>query len=295
MVYDALIIGRGPAGISCAVYTARANMSTLIIGKFDSMLLKADRIENYYGFEQPIGGRELLTAGEQQVRRLGVEIKDDEVVSLEKEQNFKIICVNGTYEARTVLLATGAPVIKIPIKNLARFEGSGVSYCTTCDGFFYRDKKVGVLGYNDYAVHEAMELLPFTKDVTLFTNGEPLELTKSNREALSEFKINEKKIKEIYGVQAIEGLKFEDGSTQTLNGLFVAYGSASPTNFALKMGIATNGKSIEVNNKMETNIPGLYAAGDCTGVFKQISVAVGQGAIAARSMIETVRKAKKDG
>ncbi len=295
MVYDALIIGRGPAGISCAVYTARANMSTLIIGKFDSMLLKADRIENYYGFEQPIGGRELLTAGEQQVRRLGVEIKDDEVVSLEKEQNFKIICVNGTYEARTVLLATGAPVIKIPIKNLARFEGSGVSYCTTCDGFFYRDKKVGVLGYNDYAVHEAMELLPFTKDVTLFTNGEPLELTKSNREALSEFKINEKKIKEIYGVQAIEGLKFEDGSTQTLNGLFVAYGSASSTNFALKMGIATNGKSIEVNNKMETNIPGLYAAGDCTGVFKQISVAVGQGAIAARSMIETVRKAKKDG
>lgn len=295
MVYDALIIGRGPAGISCAVYTARANMSTLIIGKFDSMLLKADRIENYYGFEQPIGGRELLTAGEQQVRRLGVEIKDDEVVSLEKEQNFKIICVNGTYEARTVLLATGAPVIKIPIKNLARFEGSGVSYCTTCDGFFYRDKKVGVLGYNDYAVHEAMELLPFTKDVTLFTNGEPLELTKSNREALSEFKINEKKIKEIYGVQAIEGLKFEDGSTQTLNGLFVAYGSASSTNFALKMGIATNGKPIEVNNKMETNIPGLYAAGDCTGVFKQISVAVGQGAIAARSMIETVRKAKKDG
>lgn len=295
MVYDALIIGRGPAGISCAVYTARANMSTLIIGKFDSMLLKADRIENYYGFEQPIGGKELLTAGEQQVRRLGVEIKDDEVVSLEKEQNFKIICVNGTYEARTVLLATGAPVIKIPIKNLARFEGSGVSYCTTCDGFFYRDKKVGVLGYNDYAVHEAMELLPFTKDVTLFTNGEPLELTKSNREALSEFTINEKKIKEIYGVQAIEGLKFEDGSTQTLNGLFVAYGSASSTNFALKMGIATNGKPIEVNNKMETNIPGLYAAGDCTGVFKQISVAVGQGAIAARSMIETVRKAKKDG
>ncbi|NLM73508.1 MAG: NAD(P)/FAD-dependent oxidoreductase [Clostridiaceae bacterium] len=295
MVYDALIIGRGPAGISCAVYTSRANLSTLIVGKFDSMLLKADKIENYYGFEQPIGGKELLIAGENQVRRLGVEIMDDEVVSLEKEENFKVKCVNGTYEARTVLLATGAPVIKIPVKNLTRFEGSGISYCTTCDGFFYRNKKVGVLGYNDYAVHEAMELLPFTEDVTLFTNGEPLSLTKENREALSRFKINEKRIKEIYGNEIIEGLLFEDGSKEPVNGLFVAYGSASSTNFALKMGIATNGKSIEVNDRMETNIPGLYAAGDCTGVFKQISVAVGQGAIAARSMIEMVRKTKKDG
>lgn len=295
MVYDAIIIGRGPAGISGAIYTTRANLSTLVIGRFDSVLLKADKVDNYYGFEQPISGKELLLAGENQVRRLGAEIIDDEVIGIEKDANFKIHGIKGSYEGRAVLLATGAPVIKAPVKNLNKYEGRGVSYCTTCDGFFYRNKKVGVLGYTDYAVHEAMELLPFTKDITVFTNGAPLRISDKYKEDLSRFRINEKKIKELYGDDVIEGLVLEDGSREAVNGLFVAYGSASSLSFALKMGIATDGKSIYVNEKMETNIPGLYAAGDCTGIFKQIAVAVGQGAIAARSMIETVRKIRKDG
>ncbi|NLM74803.1 MAG: NAD(P)/FAD-dependent oxidoreductase [Clostridiaceae bacterium] len=295
MVYDAIIIGRGPAGISGAVYTTRANLSTLIIGRFDSVLLKADKVENYYGFEQPVSGKELLLAGKKQAERLGARIIDDEVVSIEKDVNFKVHCVNDSYEARTVLLATGSPVIKAPVKNLNKYEGRGVSYCTTCDGFFYRNKKVGVLGYTDYAVHEARELVPFTKDITIFTNGAPLKISDKYKDVLSQFRINEKQIKEPYGNDVIEGLILEDGSRDELNGLFVAYGSASSVSFALKMGIATDGKSIYVNEKMETNIPGLFAAGDCTGVFKQISVAVGQGAIAARSMIETVREIRKDG
>ncbi|NMA67138.1 MAG: FAD-dependent oxidoreductase, partial [Clostridiaceae bacterium] len=135
MVYDAIIIGRGPAGISTAIYTVRANLSTLIIGKHDSVLLKADKIENYYGFEQPISGKELILTGENQVKRLGAEIIDDEVIGIEKDTNFTVYCVNGSFEARTVLLATGSPVVKAPVKNLNKYEGRGISYCTTCDGF----------------------------------------------------------------------------------------------------------------------------------------------------------------
>ncbi len=290
MLYDALIIGRGPAGLSCAVYTIRANLKTLVVGKLNSALLKADKIENYYGFENPLSGQELLSAGESQGRRLGVEFVEDEVVGIEKEDHFKVTCTGAVYEAKTVLLATGSPPIKAPIKKLEQFEGKGISYCTTCDGFFYRNKKVGVLGFTDYAVHEALELLPFTKDVTLYTNGVPFKLSENAKDKLKSFRVNESRIKEITGEELLGGLAFEDGQTESLQGLFVAFGSASSTSFALKLGIAMEGKSIKVNDRMETNIPGLYAAGDCTGIFKQVSVAVGQGAIASRQMIDAVRK-----
>ncbi len=292
LIYDVIIIGRGPAGISCAVYTVRANLSTLVIGRFDSALLKADKVENYYGFEMPISGRELLETGEKQAKRLGAEIVTDEVVGIEKLDNFKITCVGGEYEARAVLLSPGSPAVKVPVKGLEAFEGRGVSYCTTCDGFFYRNKTVGVLGYTDYAVHEALELLPFTRDITIYTNGKEPTVSEAFRETLSAFKLNTKKISEIKGDQVIDSLVFEDDTVDHINGLFVAYGSASAASFALKMGIAMEGKSIAFNERMETNIPGLFTAGDATGVFKQISVAVGQGAIASKSIIEYVRKHK---
>ncbi len=295
MIYDAIIIGKGPAGISCAIYTTRANLKTLVIGKSDSMLLKADKIENYYGFVEPVSGKELLETGVEQALRLGAEIVEDEVVSIEKTDNFKVTGVNGEYEAKTVLIATGAPVVRVPVKNLDRFEGSGVSYCTTCDGFFYRNKKVGVLGYTDYAIHEAIDLSVFTKDITLYTNNTPLNVSENLKESLDKFKINTSKIKELQGQDRIEEIVFDDGSKESIEGLFIAYGSASSSSFALKMGIATEGKSIIVNDKMETNIPGLFAAGDCTGVFKQVAVAVGQGALASRQMNDYIRKMRKDG
>jgi len=293
MLYDVIIIGRGPAGISCALYTTRANLKTLVIGKQDSALAKAERIENYYGFEMPVSGKNLLEAGEKQALRLGTLIITDEAVGIEKDGYFTVECVNGKYTGRTVLLAPGSPSVKANIKGLDSFEGKGVSYCTTCDGFFYRSRKVGVLGYSDYAVHEAVELLNYTKDITLYTNGMTPEISPAFRNHMDFFRINDRKISGLYGGFSLEGISFEDGTEEPLDGLFVAYGSASGVNFAMKMGILMNGSHIAVNDRMETNIEGLYAAGDCTGVFKQISVAVGQGAIAAREIIEYVRKQKK--
>lgn len=292
MIYDLIVVGRGPAGISCAVYATRAGLKTLVIGKNDSSLLKAGKIENYYGFENPVSGKDLLEAGERQALRLGAAIINDEVVGMDKAAHFTVLGVKGEYESHSILLAPGAPPVKAPVRGIDEFEGRGVSYCTTCDGFFYRNKTVGVLGYTDFAVHEALELLPFTRDITLYTNGREAEVSEPLREKTSAFKVRTARIKALGGGDVLESILFEDGTVDHVNGLFVAYGSASAANFALKMGIIMNGKSIACNERMETNIEGLFAAGDCTGIFKQISVAVGQGALASRGIIEYVRKIK---
>ncbi len=289
MIYDVIVIGKGPAGISCAIYTTRANLKTLVIGKSDSMLLKADKIENYYGFAEPISGKELLEKGTAQALRLGTEIIEDEVVSIEKTDRFKLTGVNGEYEAMTVLIATGAPVVRVPVKNLSKFEGNGVSYCTTCDGFFYNNLKVGVVGYGDYAVHEAIELKAFTKDITIFTNGKDLEAKGKYKEEAQRFNVTTKPIYRVDGGEVLQKIFFKDGTSEDIDGLFVAYESPSSADFARKLGIVTNNNAIEVDENQQTNIPGVFAAGDCTGAFKQISTAVGQGAVAGRKIIEYIR------
>ncbi len=293
MIYDVIIIGKGPAGISAALYTVRANMKTLVLGTGNSALEKADRIENYYGFSEPVSGDKLLQEGENQLLRIGSEIRKEEVIGIEKEEHFHVSTARETYLSRTVLIATGQKNVNLGIRNLKKFEGRGISYCTTCDGFFYRGKKAGVLGFNDFALHEAKELLPFTKDITLFTNGKATDFSANTQEVLQNIQIHEKPIQAFEGEQFLETLIFEDGTSFPLDGIFIAYESASSTTFALKLGIMMQDQYIITNHNQETNIEGLYAAGDCTGVFKQISVAVGQGAIAGRQMIEYIRKQKK--
>ncbi|NLM10056.1 MAG: NAD(P)/FAD-dependent oxidoreductase [Clostridiaceae bacterium] len=293
MIYDAIIIGDGPAGISAALYTIRANMKTLILGLGDSVLKKALKVENYYGFSEPVSGEKLINEGEAQLKRLGGVILKEEVIGIEKEDVFHVKTVNNTYTAHSVLIATGQKPVNIKIQNLKRFEGKGISYCTTCDGFFYRGKKVGVLGFKDFALHEAKELLSFTDDITIFTNGEKTDFTEES--LVGKFEINKKLISAFEGEEFIEKIVFEDGSEIPVDGIFIAYGTASSINFALKMGILTKEQAIVANSNQETNIPGLYAAGDCTGVFKQIAVAVGQGAIAGKNMIEYVRSLRKQG
>jgi thioredoxin reductase (NADPH) len=293
MIYDVIIIGKGPAGISTALYTVRANMKTLVLGFGKSGLEKAEKIDNYYGFSQSVSGAKLLEEGEKQLLRVGGEIREEEVISIEKDEIFHVSTTKGTWKSLAVLIATGQKTVKIGIRNLKNFEGRGVSYCTTCDGFFYRNKKAGVLGYNDFALHEAKELIPFTQDITIFTNGKKTEFSEEMESYLETFQVNQKPIQSFEGEDFLEYLVFEDGTQFHLDGIFVAYESASASTFAQKLGIVMQDQSILVNKNQETNIEGLYAAGDCTGIFKQISVAVGQGAIAGRQIIEYVRKQKQ--
>lgn len=286
---DVIIIGKGPAGISAALYTVRAGLRTLVIGLDNSALHKTDRVENYYGFAEPVSGKYLLEQGEQQARRLGAKFVHSEVIALEKAEYFEVYTADENYSAKAVLMATGQQTKKVNINGLEEFEGRGVSYCTTCDGFFYRGLKVGLVGFKDYAMHEAMELEPLTKNITIYTNGNELELTEKYKFHASRFSINNKKIKSVAGNEVIEGITFEDGSVEKLDGLFVAFESASSVDFARKLGVITKNNSIVVNENQGTNLNGLFAAGDCTGGFKQIATAVGQGAMAGRKIIEYIR------
>jgi len=288
-MHDVIIIGRGPAGISAAIYTVRANLNTLVIGKDGSSLRKAGRVENYYGFSNPVSGEYLLQEGEKQASRLGAEILNDEVIAIEKNDFFEVITSKQRYISKAVLLATGQPQKKIEIENLEAFEGKGVSYCSTCDGFFYKDLKVGVLGFKDYAIHEAIELEAFTKDITIFTNGMELELTDKFQDVAGKYKINTRPVLRLEGADFLQRICFKDGTSKEVDGIFVAYESASSVDFARKLGIITEGNSIVVDRNQQTNLEGLFAAGDCTGGFKQVSVAVGQGAVAGRKIIEYVR------
>ena len=296
-LYDVVIIGKGPSGISAALYTQRGSLKTLIIGREGSSLEKAGKIENYFGLTVPISGEELLNIGLNQAKALGIEVLDEEVTGIdfvENEKYFKVITAAGQYYSSTVLIAAGQPNKKIPVEGIKDFEGKGVSYCTTCDGFFYRGLSVGVLGNGAYAVHEATELEAFTKDITIFTNGTDLNVTDEVADIAGRFKINTEPVQRITGGEFLEGIDFKDGRSQKIDGLFVAYGTASSVDFAKKLGIAAEKNAIIVDADQCTNVPGIFASGDCTGGFKQVATAVGQGAVAGKNITNYVRQLKEN-
>ena len=290
-MYDVIIIGKGPAGISASLYTSRGKLNTLVIGG-KSYLSKSHKIDNYYGFSGGISGTELFMAGQDQAKKLGVRIIDDMVVAIDYETSmFKVKTGEEVYESKSVLLATGQTLNKVKIQNAQELEGKGVHYCVTCDGFFYNGLKVGILGFTDYAVYEALELYNFSTDVTIYTNGKEIEVTDANNVKLVEknIKINKNEILKLVGENSLQGIIFKDGSEEKIDGIFVAYGSASSADFARKMGVLMNKDSIIIDKENKTNLHALFAAGDCTEGIKQISVAVGQGAIAGQKIVEYIR------
>ena len=292
-MYDTIIIGGGPAGITASLYIKRAGFNVLVITKGESALNKAKKIENYYGFEKPISGRVLIENGEKQAKALGVNILKKEVIGIKytNDNNYEVITANQTqnerYIAKTIVLATGANRNKPNIKGVQEYEGKGISYCAICDAAFYKNKDVAVLGNGEYAIGEIEELLPVVKSVTMLTDGQEHIENRSNNE---KFKINDKKIREFRGNTRIEEIEFEDNSTEKVNGIFIAQGTASSLDFAKKLGARIEENYIIVNADMETTIPNVYAAGDCTGGILQISKAVYEGTKAGLSIINKLRR-----
>lgn len=288
MLYDVIIIGSGPAGISASLYTKRAGLETLIVSKGIGTLNKVEKIENYYGTPS-ISGKEIQKIGEEQAKSLNIEIKNEEVMQIDYGKNFIVKTLNHEYETKAIIIATGSNRKVANIKGIKEFEGKGVSYCATCDGFFYKGKDVAVLGSKEYALHEAQNLLPIAKSVTMLTNGEqPVE---KRTEGID---VEENKIREFRGTNSIEEIKFEDNTTKKIDGLFVALGTASSSDLARKLGIILDEKNnIKVDSKMETNIKGVYACGDCTGGILQISKAVYEGMTAGMSVIQLLKSTKE--
>ena len=284
-MYDVIILGAGPAGISASLYTKRANLETLILYNDKSGLEKASLIENYYGFKNGISGKELYETGIEQAKNIEVEVKKEEVVKIENNiEYFKIITTNNEYQTKNLILATGNKKNKPKIKGIEKFEGKGVSYCAICDGFFYRNRSVSVLGSGNYAIAETNELINIADNITILTNG-----AKAPEFRADNVTIDTKEIEEIEGEDKVEEIKFKDGSTLKTDGIFVAQGVAGSSEFAKKLGIITNKDRIVVNENMETNIKGIYACGDCAGGLLQVSKAVYEGAKAGLQVIAWIR------
>ncbi len=280
-MYDVIVIGSGPAGITAAIYAKRRNLSILVISKGNGTLQKAEKIDNYYGFENGISGKELYVNGIKQAKNLGIDFIEDEVINIEYINQFTIETVNSKYEAKAVILATGVSRNVPNIKGIKEFEGKGVSYCAVCDSFFYKGKDVAVLGDGNYAIHEFETLKPIASSVTILTNGNTMV---ENRD--SSIEVNSKKIREFRGDTKLEEVEFEDNTIQSLNGVFIAMGTASSSDLARKIGARIENNNIIVNESMETTVPGLFACGDCTGGLLQISKAVYEGAKAGLAVLK---------
>lgn len=275
-MYDVIILGAGPAGISASLYTHRANKKTLILYQEKATLEKAKLIENYYGFENGISGENLYKAGIKQAKNLGIEIKKEEIIKIEMIANgFQVKTTEREYKAKTIIFAIGTKKKSLDIKGIKEFEGKGISYCAICDGFFYKNKDVAVLGSGKYAVSETNDLLQLANKITILTNGQKApEFRADNVSVIT------KPIIEIVGDTRVKEVRFKDNTTILTEGIFVAEGIAGTTEFAKKLGLLIKNDKIIVNEKMETNIPGIFACGDCTGGLYQISKAVHEGMIA---------------
>ncbi|MBS5854455.1 MAG: NAD(P)/FAD-dependent oxidoreductase [Clostridia bacterium] len=285
-MYDCIIIGKGPAGISAAIYISRSNLKTLVIGKENTALNRAKSIENYYGFEDSISGEELFKNGINQAKKQNIEMKNDEVIDIEYGNGTYIVkTVNSEYETRTIVLATGKSRKTSNIEGETTFEGKGISYCAICDGFFFKGKNVAVIGNGEYALHEAEVLKNVTDKVTIFTNGSKLPENRS----LSIQNIIEGRIDSIKGNTKVEEILLEDKRSIPVDGIFIAQGIASSADFAKKLGILLKNNDIIVNENMETNVPGIYAAGDCTGGLLQICKAVYEGAKCGLSIAKKIK------
>lgn len=294
-----VIIGAGPAGISAALYAARGNMNPLVINNGIGALEKAEKIENYYGLEQPLSGKELYERGISQAEALGVRILDAEVLGISGFDTFTVKTTAGDFDTVSVILATGGKRSAPKIPGLKEFEGRGVSYCAVCDAFFYRGKEVAVVGNGEFALHEAEELRNVTQDVTIYTDGKEPEFSREHPIA-----VNTMKIQAIEGDDKVSGLLMHsdiaaqdaeapENSFYPADGVFVALGTAGSTEIARQMGAEITDKgNIKTDEEMATTIPGLFAAGDCTGGLLQVSKAVYEGSMAAISAGKYVRHKK---
>ena len=307
-----VIIGAGPAGISAALYAARANMDPLVINNGIGALEKAEKIENYYGMEHPVSGQELFEIGIAQAKALGVKILDAQVLGIGGFDTFQVKTTAGDFDTVSVILATGSKRKAPSIPGIKELEGRGVSYCAVCDAFFYRGKNVAVLGNSDFALHEAEELAPMAGSVTIYTDGKEPEFSKE-----TPFVVNTMKIQCVEGEEKVTGLRLISDKNETeicaqecsesgdnalqqqnfspVDGVFVALGTAGSAEMARQMGASLTEKgNIKVNDKMESSVPGLFAAGDCTGGLLQVAKAVHDGAQAGISANQYVRSKEHD-
>jgi len=300
MIYDVVIIGSGPAGYTAALYTSRAFLKTLVLAGLEpgGQLTTTTEVDNFPGFPEGVMGPTLVTDMKKQVERFGAEIKQEVVLSIEQGKVFTIKTADNAYQAKTIIVATGASAMYLGLPSEERLKGKGVSGCATCDGFFFRGKVVTVIGGGDTAMEEATFLTKFSPKVTIVHRRDEFRasaimLDRAKKDERISFLTN-KIVEEILGDTEVTGIRLKDAKTGEIidyptQGVFLAIGHKPSTGF-LQGVVSLDPKGYVVVKRdasplvaqTETTVPGIFAAGDCVDPrYRQAIVAAGQGCMAA--------------
>jgi len=298
--YDVVIIGAGPAGIQAAIHSVRKKCSVLMLGRIERSALYTAHVENYACISGVQSGKDLLEAGLEQTTRFGAEHMEDDVLkihaedsmfTLELESGLKVTCAS-------IIFATGTARKKLKVPGEKELFGRGVSYCVDCDANFYRNATVAVVGNASAAIDGALTLLGYASKVYLVAkelNVSDDLLARLNNSDVEVLKENW--VKEIVGENMVTSVILEEGKELNLDGIFIELGAKGAMELAVEIGVQLDLDTmtyIQVSNLMETNIKGVYAAGDIVGHPYQMAKAVGEGCIAGMEAAKYVRKKKRE-
>lgn len=298
-VYDVVIIGAGPAGIQAAIHASRKKTAVLMLGRLENSALQAAHVENYACLDGVQAGRDLLEAGHRQVARFGGQIEPQDVLKISQHEDlFQLELEAGkTISARTIIFAVGVSKKKLSVPGERELAGMGVSYCVDCDANFYRGATVAIVGDRSAAADGALTMLGYAGKVYLITRK--LEVSEELRQRLEKSEVEVRHntwVKGIDGEQAVTGLRLENDETLKVDGVFIELGSKGALELATQIGVQLDTESfkyINTNRKQETNIPGVYAAGDIVGPPYQMAKAVGEGCVAGMEAATYARKLKQ--
>ena len=299
-VYEVVIIGAGPAGLQAGINAVRKKATVLVLGRPERSSLYRAHVENYLCIDGVREGADLLTVGIDQVKRFGAEYLAEDVLHIEHaSETFAVRVESGrTIKTRSLIFATGTSRKKLKVKGEKELSGKGVSYCVDCDANFYRNAKVVVVGNESAAVDGALTLLGYASEVHLATKY--LAVSKELHDKLSEsgVKVHQNNwVSEIQGENAVEGVLLEDGTRLEVEGIFIELGAKGALELATTIGVQLDSETfthIDCNKKQQTNIAGVYAAGDIAGHPYQMAKAVGEGCVAGWEAANYSLKRKRE-
>lgn len=300
-VYDLLVIGGGPAGLTAGLYGSRAGMKTAVIeqGAPGGQAILTAHIENYPGYPQGVGGPELMLSFWEQAMAFGVDFINEKVVSLEEDGPYKkVVTADHVYQTKAMVIATGSQYRLMDVPGEKKLTGHGVSYCAICDGAFYRDQKILVVGGGDAAVEEAVFLTQFSSQVYLCHRRDKLQAQAILQKRLAESSVQvmySTRLLEIAGEKKVEKVLLQkEGETpvwQDFAAVFIFIGTIPNTHFMPKNMALDERGYILVQGDLSTSVPGIFAAGDVIQKqLRQVSTAVGDGAIAAMSAVKYIQE-----
>lgn len=293
--YDVVILGTGPAGLQAAIHAARAKVTVLVMGREHKSSLYKAHIENYCCITK-ISGEDLLRQGVQQALNSGAHFLHEDVIQTSQEKNWFVVHTESerTIRTRALILAMGITRNRLGVPGEKEFIGKGVSYCVDCDANFYKDGKVAVVGNESAAVSGALTLLFYARVVHLV--AEQLQVSERLEHQIQESDVNVhlgRKVKEIFGHEQVEGLIMDDNRGLKLDGVFIELGAKGAAELAALLGVSLDEKNhryIVTDKKQQTNITGIFAAGDICGPPWQVAKAVGEGCVAGLSAAKYAKK-----